>query len=282
MSDRPRRRGASGGAPETPPVERDSRMINLSDRVVILTGSSSPVGEAIARQLVQVGARVVLGYNRRLEVIDRLMKDLEPMEGVGMPYSVDVASRRSVDAMMDYALEQFGRVDTLIHNANAPIDRHPFLQRTWEDYETQLEVMLKGAFNTTQAVLEEMILRREGRIVFILNAMMERPVPGYSAYTTAVAATKGFARDLANEVGELGINVNAISPGFTLTPETPHAPARVQKALAAQTPLRRLAQPEDIARAALFFCSDLSSFVTGEDLTLDGGYHFGYTGPFSP
>lgn len=253
-------------------------MIDLTGRVIIITGASSEVGEAIARRLVDAGATAVLGYRRRIDVIERLMKELEPLKGLGMPYSVDVSSRPSVDAMVAETLSRFGRIDMLIHNANATIDRHPFLQRTWEDYEAQIEVMVKGGFNCCQAVLDEMVLRREGRILFVLNAMLARPVLGYSAYTTGVSALKGFARDLANEVGELGISVNTLSPGFTLTSATPHAPAHVQRTLARHTPLRRLATPEDIARAALFFASDLSSFVTGEDLTVDGGYTFGYGG----
>ncbi|MDH4230201.1 MAG: SDR family oxidoreductase [Nitrospirota bacterium] len=254
-------------------------MIDLATRVVILTGASSPIGQAVARQLVDAGASVVLGYHRRLGEIERLMQEIEPLRGVGIPYSVDVSSRRSVDHMVDDTLERFGRIDTLIHSANAPIDRRPFLMRTWEDYDGHLQVLMKGAFNCCQSVLEEMVLRREGRILFLLNALFTRPVPGYSSYTSALGAVRGFARDLANEVGELGITVNSISPGFTVTDRTPHAPERVQQALAGQTPLRRLAQPEDIARAALFLCSDLSGFITGEDLILDGGYSFGYGGP---
>jgi 3-oxoacyl-[acyl-carrier protein] reductase len=254
-------------------------VIDLTDRVVILTGASSPVGEAIGRQLVDAGARVVLGYRRRMEVIERLLKEIEPLRGLGMPYAVDVASRRSVDAMVAEALTQFGRVDALIHNAHSHIDRQPFLQQTWEDYDEQFAVAVRGGFNCCQAVLEEMVLRRQGKILLVLSTLLSRPVTGYNAYTSAVGALRGMARDLANEVGELGIAVNTLSGGFTVTNETPHAPPRVQQVLAGQTPLRRLATPEDIAQAALFFMSDLSGFVTGEDLTVDGGYTFGYGGP---
>lgn len=259
-----------------------TRMIDLTGRVVILTGASSPVGQAVARQLVDAGATVVLAYHRRIEVIERLLKELEPLKGLGMPYAVNVSSRPSVDAMVGEALRQFGRVDALVHNAHGPIERHPFLQRTWEDYEGQFDVLVRGGFNCCQAVLDEMVLRRQGRILFILNNLLARPVTGYNPFTTAVAALQGLARDLANEVGELGILVNTLSPGFTLTGETPHAPPRVQEALAGQTPLRRLAQPEDIAQAALFFVSDLAGFVTGENLNVDGGFTFGYGGPLVP
>ncbi|MFQ5508961.1 MAG: SDR family NAD(P)-dependent oxidoreductase [Leptospirillia bacterium] len=254
-------------------------MIDLTDRVIILTGASTPVGEAVARQLVDAGATVVLGYYKNIEVIDRLMTELEPLKGLGDPYSVDVVSRHSVDAMVSDTLKRHGRVDALVHNAHAIIERQPFLQRNWDDYEVQLNVALKGGFNCCQAVLDEMVLRREGRIVFLLNALLDRPVVGYNAYTAAVGALTGFARDLANEVGELGISVNMVSPGFTLTENTPHAPAHVRESLAAQTPLRRLAEPEDIARAVAFFVSDLAGFVTGENLVVDGGYNFGYGGP---
>jgi 3-oxoacyl-[acyl-carrier protein] reductase len=254
-------------------------VIDLTDRVVILTGASSPVGEAIGRQLVDAGARVVLGYRRRMEVIERLLKEIEPLRGLGMPYAVDVASRRSVDAMVAETRGEFGRVDALIHTAHGPIDRQPFLQRTWEDYDEQFAVSVRGGFNCCQAVLEEMVLRRQGKILFVLNNLLSRPVMGYNAYTAAVGALRALAKDLANEVGELGISVNTLSPGFTVTNETPHAPPRVQQVLAGQTPLRRLGTPEDVAQAALFFVSDLSSFVTGANLTVDGGYSFGYGGP---
>ncbi len=251
-------------------------MTDLTNRIIILTGASGDVGRSVAVALINAGATVMLGYHKRIEEIERLMNEVEPLAGLGVPYSVDVSSRASVDAMVAETLARFGRVDTLVHTANAHIDRSPFLQRTWDDYEAHFDVLLKGSFNCCQAVLDEMVLRREGRIIFLLNAMAQRPVPGYSSFTTAVSGLKGFARDLANEVGELGISVNMVSPGFTLTGETPHAPENVQAALARQTPLRRLAVPEDIARAVLFFASDLSSFVTGENLTVDGGYTFGY------
>ncbi len=253
-------------------------MIDLTDRVVILTGASSQVGEAIATKLVGAGATVVLGYNKNMETIERLMQEFAPLPGMGTPYSLDVTSRASVDAMVAETMERFGQVDVLIHNANATIDRHPFLERDWDGYKAQIDVILKGGFNCCQAVLEEMVLRRQGRILFILNALISRPVIGYNNYTTAVSAVKGMARDLANEVGEVGIAVNTLSPGFTITDHTPHAPPHIQQSLAGQTPLRRLAEPRDIANAALFFASDLSGFVTGEDLTIDGGYTFGYTG----
>ena len=256
-------------------------MTDLTGRVIILTGASSEVGEAVARQLVDAGANVVLGYHHRLEVMERLMTEIEPLKGLGMPFAVDVGSRLSVDAMVAETLARFGHVDVMVHTANAPIERSPFLQRTWDDYEAQIDVVLKGGFNCCQAVLDEMVLRREGRILFVLDALIDRPVVGYSAYTTALSGLRGFARDLANEVGELGINVNSICPGFTVTGETPHAPPHVQAALARHTPLRRLAQPEDIAHAVLFFCSNLANFITGQDLTVDGGYTFGYGGPDS-
>lgn len=254
-------------------------MIDLTERVVILTGASNPVGEAIARQLVDAGATVVLGYHRRVEAIERLLKELEPLQGLGVPFEVNVASRPSVDAMMAETLGQFGRIDALVHNAHGPIDRQPFLQRTWEDYEGMFDVAVRGGFNCCQAVLEEMVLRRSGKILFVLNTLARRPVMGYNPYTAALGALGALARDLANEVGELGIAVNTISPGFTVTDETPHAPPRVREVLAGQTPLRRLATPGDIALAAMFFVSDLANFVTGEDLTVDGGYTFGYGGP---
>lgn len=257
-------------------------MIDLTDRVVILTGASSPVGVAIARKFVRAGATVVLGYKKSIERIESLMREIEPLPGLGFPYSLDVTSRPSVDAMVAETMEKFGKVDSLIHNANATIDRHPFLERDWDGYKAQIDVILKGGFNCCQAVLEEMVLRRSGRILFVLNALVARPVVGYNNYTAAVSAVKGMARDLANEVGELGISVNTLSPGFTITEHTPHAPLPIQKSLAGQTPLRRLAEPKDIANAALFFASDLSGFVTGEDMTIDGGYTFGYNPPQEP
>jgi len=254
-------------------------MIDMTERVVILTGASNPVGEAVARQLVDAGATVVLGYHKRIEVIERLMGEIEPLRGLGMPYTVDVSSRPSVDAMVAETLKQFGRIDALIHNAHGPIDRQPFLQRTWDDYEAQFDVAVRGGFNCCQAVLDEMVLRRQGKILFILSTLMRRPVMGYNNYTAALGALRALARDLANEVGELGIAVNTVSAGFTVTNETPHAPPRVREVLAGQTPLRRLATPEDVAQAVVFFVSDLANFVTGEDLVVDGGFTFGYGGP---
>ena len=188
-----------------------------------------------------------------------------------MVRQVDVTSKASVNRMVADTVKKFGGIDILVNNAHGTIGRKTFEDTIWKEFTENLNGTIKGAHNCCQAVISEMQKQKCGRIINIMDNMVNDPVKGYTSYTTAQSALVGFTRSLAVELGSFGITVNLISAGFTLAKKTPHAPPRIQKVMAEQTPLKRLALPIDIAMAVLFYATDLSDFVTGNCLSVDGG-----------
>ncbi len=246
--------------------------LELKGKVALVTGASRDIGREIVRTLAQNGVMVVINYLRNEEGAETTLKEVVKEGSKGILIKADVTKEDDVRLMVEKAVDSFGRIDILINNARATIVRKDFEIGTWEEYQGQIDVLLKGIYNCSREALEGMKLRGWGRIINIGSALLYNPVKGYTAYTSAIASVIGFTRNLAIEVGIKGITVNTVLPGFTLTERTPYAPKRVQEELAQKTPLRRLALPRDIAGAVLFFASDLSEFITGSHITVDGGF----------
>ncbi|MCX7890722.1 MAG: SDR family oxidoreductase, partial [Rhodobacteraceae bacterium] len=153
-----------------------------------------------------------------------------------------------------------------------PQQRRRFWQTAWDDYQTQFDGAVRSAYHLCQAVLPGMRQRARGCIVHIVSDLVERPVLPYHDYATAKSALVGFTRNLAAELGPLGIRVNAVAPGLVYPTDASRATREdVQEAVAAQPPLRRIARPEDVAGPVLFLASDWSRFMTGQVLVVDGG-----------
>lgn len=245
--------------------------MDLKGRVAIVTGGSREIGAAIATALSKEGAIVIIGFLNGRGMAEETLDMIERRGGKGIVWRVDVTQRRDVEEMVKGVVERYGRVDVVVNNTRGVIQRRGFSDTTWEEFQRHIDVIVKGIFNSCQAVMESMKAQRYGRIINILSNLIDDPVRGYSAYISALSAIIGFTRALALELGEYGITVNNISPGFTLTANTPYAPSYVQERIIEATPLKRLARPEDIARAVLFYASSLSEFITGDNITVDGG-----------
>lgn len=246
--------------------------LGLKGKAALVTGASRDIGREIARTLAQSGAMVVINYLRNEEGAKATLKEVEKEGSKGLLIRADVTKEEEVRLMVEKAVDNLGRIDILVNNARAHIVRKDFDLGTWEEYQGQIDVLLKGVYNCSREVLEGMKRRGWGRIINIGSSLLYNPVKGYSAYTSAIASVIGFTRNLAIEVGAKGITVNMVLPGFTLTERTPYAPKEVQEEIAQKTPLKRLALPRDIAGAVLFFASDLSEFITGSHITVDGGF----------
>jgi 3-oxoacyl-[acyl-carrier protein] reductase len=222
--------------------------------------------------LVSEGASVTINYLKSKKNALSVLKRTENSGGKAMTWQADVTSKASVNKMVKETVKKFGRIDILVNNAHSNIIKRKFFEGAkWNEYEEDLNGIIKGAYNCSQAVIGEMKKKKWGRIINIMDNIVNDPVKGYGSYMTAQSALVGFTRSLAVDLGSFGITVNLINAGFTLAKKTPHSPPRVQKAIAAETPLKRLALPIDIAKAVLFYASDLSDFVTGNCLTVDGG-----------
>jgi 3-oxoacyl-[acyl-carrier protein] reductase len=164
-----------------------------------------------------------------------------------------------------------GPIDILINNANMSFPIKPFIQFPWDGFEQKLLHEMRAAFFCTQAVVGSMIERKQGCIVNVSSGLSRNPGPGFIAHTCAKSALDAFSKSLALELGPYGIRVNVVAPGLTLTDATSHQSEEMKTAVAKRTPLKRLAEPEDIAGAILFFCTEWSQFVTGTYLPVSGG-----------
>ena len=242
----------------------------LENKVAVITGASRGIGRAIAELLAQQGADVVCG--------DRLQQQAEETaaniaKATGRRTSgclVDVADHESAKGFIECALENFGKIDILINNAG--ITRDNLLMRiSEEDWDSVLNVNLKGAYNCCKAVLRPMMKQRYGRIVNITSVVGLSGNAGQTNYSASKAGLIGFTKSLAKEVGSRNITVNAVAPGYVTTVLTDVLSEEYKQAAIKATPMGRLGTPEDIAYAVAFLVSDQASFITGQVLSVDGG-----------
>ncbi|MBI3800424.1 MAG: SDR family oxidoreductase [Deltaproteobacteria bacterium] len=244
----------------------------LENKVALITGSARGTGAGIARVFAGEGASVVINQVKEEGNPQRVLEDVQRAGGKALFVKADITDEAQVREMVRKAEETFGQVDILVSNYAAAIPRKSFSETTWAEWQEQIDTTLKAAFLCTQAVLPGMKERRWGRIVSINTIGIHQPAPQYHGYTAAKTAMLGFTRNLAVEVGQYNITVNIVSPGLTLTEEvkamlTPEAQEKHEK----QVPLRRSGTVEDTANAALFFASELGSFLTGLYLPVCGG-----------
>ena len=245
--------------------------MKLKGKVAIVTAASSDRGSAIAELLASEGAAVTINYLKNRKNAESVLERIESRGGKAMVRQADVTLKASVNKMVKDTIKKFGAIDILVNNAHGTIKRKKFEDTVWNEFTENLNGTIKGAHNCCQAVISEMMKKKQGRIINIMDNIVNEPVKGYTSHIAAQSALVGLTRSLAVELGDFGITVNLINAGFTLAKNTPHAPPRIQKVMAEQTPLKRLALPIDIAKAVLFYATDMSDFVTGNCLSVDGG-----------
>ncbi len=252
-------------------------MTNLTGRVALVTGAGRGIGRAIAEGFAAAGAAVVINYRVDELAAGMVAKACRAAGGEALPWRADVTDPEAVAAMARGVDEEFGRLDVLVCNAFAPFvfdaDRRvPFREIAWEDYQRQIDGSVRAAFTVCRAFAPLMERQPGGSIVTIASDLVARPSVPYHDYITAKAGLIGFTRALASDLGPLGIRANCIAPGLVWPTDASRATREELKdAIIAATPLRRLAAPRDVAGPALFLASDLSGFMTGQTLHVDGG-----------
>jgi amino acid adenylation domain-containing protein len=243
----------------------------LEGKVVLVTGSSRGIGSAAVRLLAQHGAKVAINYVQS-EVRAKRVRDLILQDGgTAEAFQADVTDPEQVDRLISDVRKQFGRIDVLVANAAIGFRLKPFVDYPWSDFERKLNDELKSIFYLAQAVVPEMLERKSGSIIAVSSTMSKTSTSGFIAHSTAKAALDAFVRGLAFELGPDGIRVNTVAPGLTLTDATANLSHQRKDAAATQSPLRRNGLPRDVAGAILFLASDLSQFMTGSYLPVDGG-----------
>jgi 3-oxoacyl-[acyl-carrier protein] reductase len=238
-----------------------SDFCSLKGRTALVTGGSRGIGKAIATELANAGATVVIGYRSGAEEADKIVGELG-CRAVRADISDPEEAKRLVD--------EAGEVDILVNNAG--ITRDGLLVRmSDDDWHAVLDTNLGGTFNTCRAVSRGMMKRRGGSIVNVSSIVGVRGNPGQTNYSAAKAGIIGFTKALARELGSRGVRANVVAPGYISTRLTDELPEEIRQGMLANTPLGRFGDPEDIAGAVRFLSSDRASFITGEVMLVDGG-----------
>ncbi|MBL0421995.1 SDR family oxidoreductase [Ramlibacter sp. AW1] len=251
--------------------------MDFKDRVVIVTGAGRGIGAALARAFAGQGASVVVNYLRQPESAGQVADECRRAGGDGLAVAADVRTADGARHLVAQALEVFGRLDVVVNNAFSPYTFDPEQRRradelSWADYQAQFEGAVGAAHHMCQAALPALRQRSRGAIVNIATNLVEHPLVPYHDYATAKSALVGYSRNLAAELGPVGVRVNCVAPGLVYpTASTAATRAAFRESIAAATPLRRIARPEDIAGPVLFLASDWSAFMTGQVLFVDGG-----------
>ena len=251
--------------------------MNLAGRVVLVTGASRGIGAAIARAFAARQATVAVNYLRNAEAAEAVVQECRAAGGDAFALQADVTDAAQAAQLVERVADEAGRVDALVNNAFRayafdPEQRQAFGDLAWSDYQAQLDGSVGAAFHMCRAVLPHFRRRAEGSIVNIASNLVEHPVVPYHDYSTAKSALVGFSRNLAAELGPLGVRVNCVAPGLVHpTSGSEGTRAQFRESLIAATPLRRLARPEDVAGPVVFLASPDSGFMTGQVLFVDGG-----------
>ncbi len=245
----------------------------LAERVAFVSGASRGIGAAVAEELAQAGVAVAVNYRRDEAAARTVVDGIRERGGRALPVEADISDRAAVASAFAAVEREWGRgVDLLVNSAAAPFIPKPFVELDWREIESLFDVQIRGAFYCAQAALPGMLAAKSGAIVNIGSILTSAVPPAHwTAFVMAKAALVGMTRALASEYGPHGIRVNLVSPGTTATDSIGGLPERLRKVQAMQTPLRRLAEAGDVAKAVVFLCSGAAGFLTGVDLPVCGG-----------
>lgn len=243
----------------------------LEGKVAIVTGATRGIGKSIAEKFVQQGATVIFTYASSVEKAQALENELGNY-GTIKGFQSDAADYDAAQQLVEDVLAEFARIDIVVNNAG--ITRDNLLMRmSKEDFEKVIQVNLNAAFNLTKAVIKPMMKQRQGSIINISSIVGIKGNAGQANYAASKAGLIGFSKSVALELGSRNIRCNVIAPGFIETEMTEVLDPKTVEEWRNGIPLKRGGQPEDVANACIFLASELSSYVTGQVLSVDGGLH---------
>lgn len=245
--------------------------ISLQGKIALVTGSSTGLGLAIAKELGRRGAKVALNYARNHERADAAFAAFQDAGFEGTMIAADVCDPDDIAELVAATESELGPIDILVPNATGPQPQLPIEDYTWEIYQEMVNFFIKSPFLLTQAILPHLRRQQWGRIVNIGSEVYEISMSNFSAYVAAKGGQKGWTRSMATELAPDGITVNLVAPGWI--PNERHAdcpPAALNEYLST-TPAARWGTPEDVAHAVADLCSPASSFITGQTICVNGG-----------
>jgi 3-oxoacyl-[acyl-carrier protein] reductase len=247
-------------------------MFRLDGKVAVVTGGFRGLGQSMCVMLAQAGAQVVAADILPEEVGEETVKRVSEVGGKATLRRLDVTSGEQVDGVFRELHKSLGRIDILVNNAGIARD-NLLLRVSDEDIQKTFAVNVTGAINCSRSAVRVMMRARTGRIINLASVVAELGNPGQAVYSASKAALIGLTKTLAREYASRGITVNAVAPGFIDTDMTKSLPEDAKKFMIEQIPLHRIGQPDDVAAAVVFLCTDEASYVTGQVLRVNGGMY---------
>ena len=242
---------------------------NLTDKVAIVTGASRGIGEVIAKQLSSCGAKIIL-IARNSDQLVAVKETIISNGGIAESIAGDVSNLNSISEIVTNTIDKWGRIDILVNNAG--IARDNIIMRMKEDeWDSVMNINLKGCFNGIKSVARPMIKNKAGRIINITSVIGQIGNAGQSNYAASKAGIMGLTKSMAKELGSRNITVNAVAPGYITTDMTNELNDEVKEQMKSSIPLGRLGTPDDVANLVCFLASDEAGYITGQTFNVDGG-----------
>ncbi|CEQ31342.1 3-oxoacyl-ACP reductase [[Clostridium] sordellii] len=245
-------------------------MIDLNGKVALITGGSRGIGKAIAIKLASYKVNIVINYTSNKEHALKVKEEIESYGVKSIVIKCDVSKSDEVNNMIEKVVKEFGQIDILVNNAG--ITRDGLLMRMKEeDFDSVIDINLKGVFNCTKSATKYMMKKRYGKIINISSVVGLIGNAGQANYCASKAGVIGLTKSSARELASRNINVNAIAPGFIDTDMTSVLNENLKETMLKNIPQNRFGSPEDVANLVLFLASDMSSYITGQIINVDGG-----------
>lgn len=244
--------------------------MNFEGKVAVVTGASRGIGKEIALGFGKLGCSVVVNYSSSEKSALEVVSEIENSGGKAIAVKGNVSVEEDVKNLLDATVEAFGKVDFLINNAGITRDK-PLIAMKNDDWQDVMDINLNGVFLCSKIFAKNMIKKRTGRIVNITSVVGITGNPGQSNYSASKSGVIGFTKSIAKELASRNININCVAPGFIKTEMTDVLPAEVVENYLNNIPLKRMGEAKDVADAVIFLCSDMSSYITGQVIQIDGG-----------
>ena len=242
----------------------------LKGKTAVVTGASRGIGRAIAIKLATLGVNIVVNYRNSYDAVQEVVKEIQALGARALAVQCDISSFKDVESMMKKSMEEFGSIDILVNNAG--ITKDGLLMRMKEEeFDSVIDINLKGAFNCTRHISAIMLKQRSGRIINISSVSGLTGNAGQVNYSSAKAGILGMTKAVAKELAGRGVTCNAVAPGYIQTDMTEGLADKVKESIMNAIPLKRLGTPEDVANAVAFLASEEAAYITGQVINVDGG-----------